>query len=319
MASKKKLKLKKGVKKRLFRLILVLIIIILGIKGISIYKYHQTYEYKLIQIGYTKEEANKLEDKISKEGIENLLKDDSRDDDVLALVSEKYYLKRNYDLYLDYYKHNKSDSFEKIVAKVNAGAYREFYKDTQETDTSKDILVLVNKYKVLTEDYEVNDLKKIPAEYSYGEVEARKECYNAYLKMAKAAKKDGISLIVTSGYRTYARQEEIYMEMRNSQGKRYADAYAARPGSSEHETGLALDVFTYSATTENFEKTETYKWLNKNAHKYGFIRRYEEGKADITGYSPESWHFRYLGVDTATKVKNAGITYEEYYAYYIEK
>ena len=97
-----------------------------------------------------------------------------------------------------------------------------------------------------------------------------------------------------------------------------ADLKAARPGYSEHQTGLALDITTRLAEDEEFVNTEEFSWLKENAHKYGFILRYPEGKENITGYSYEPWHYRYVGIDVATKIYNENITFDEYYAYYIE-
>ena len=137
--------------------------------------------------------------------------------------------------------------------------------------------------------------------------------------MADDARKENITLVLTSGYRTREDQTNIYESMKNSKGETYADEFAARPGSSEHETGLALDIMTFNAVTETFHETETYKWLHKHAREYGFIERYPENKEYLTGYERESWHFRYVGVDLANKVEEEGIAYEEYYAFYIDK
>ena len=93
---------------------------------------------------------------------------------------------------------------------------------------------------------------------------------------------------------------------------------AALPGYSEHQTGLAFDVMTSTSTTETFENTKEYEWLKNNAYKYGFILRYPKDKEDITGYAYESWHYRYVGKEIAKKIKEENITYDEYYAYYIE-
>ena len=92
-----------------------------------------------------------------------------------------------------------------------------------------------------------------------------------------------------------------------------------RAGYSEHQTGLALDIVTYGASMDTFENTDEFKWLSDNAYKYGFILRYPKGKEKLTGYSYESWHYRYVGKDVAKKIHDLDITYDEYYAYYIEK
>ena len=136
--------------------------------------------------------------------------------------------------------------------------------------------------------------------------------------MYNAAKEQNITLIINSAYRSYKEQEEIYNEYLNKYTKEYTDSYAARPGHSEHQTGLALDITTYGANGKDFDQTEAFKWLQQNAHYYGFILRYPENKDYLTGYSYESWHFRYVGKEAATTIYNENITFDEYYSYYIE-
>ena len=139
-----------------------------------------------------------------------------------------------------------------------------------------------------------------------------------HISMFNAAKKENITIIINSAYRSYKKQEELYNQYLSQYGKEYTDAYAARPGHSEHQTGLTVDVTTYGSNGDNFDKTEAFKWLQDNAHLYGFILRYPKGKEDITGYDYESWHYRYVGVDAATTIHDNDITFDEYYAYYIE-
>ncbi len=135
------------------------------------------------------------------------------------------------------------------------------------------------------------------------------DAYNALDEMQTAAAKEGIILYVVSGFRDYDTQEEIYNRYVSSDGKANADRYSARPGHSEHQTGLAFDL---NELEESFGETREGKWLAANAHKYGFIIRYPKGKEHITGYMYEPWHVRYLGKDVATKVYNSGLTLEEY-------
>ena len=136
--------------------------------------------------------------------------------------------------------------------------------------------------------------------------------------MFNAAKKDDITIILNSGYRTYEEQKNVYEDYKNTKGEEYADGIAARPDFSEHQTGLALDIITYGATGKTFDTTSAFKWLMNNADKYGFILRYPKDKEEITGYSYESWHFRYLGKELASEVKKSGLTFDEYYAYYLD-
>ena len=121
--------------------------------------------------------------------------------------------------------------------------------------------------------------------------------------MFAAAEDDNVNgFIVTSGYRDYQRQKEIFEESE--------PGYAQPPGASEHQTGLCFDVTT--ETNDGFESTEQYAWLRAHAHEYGFIQRYPANKAHITGISYEPWHYRYVGVKAATQIREQDITLEEY-------
>ena len=115
-------------------------------------------------------------------------------------------------------------------------------------------------------------------------------------------------------YRSYEYKSKIYKNYVYENGQENADKYAAKPGFSEHELGLAIDLANIWTITT---KGEEYAWLSKNAYKYGYIFRYKEEWEDITGYSAESWHIRYVGIETATKVYKKNMSYEEYYIKYI--
>jgi len=130
-------------------------------------------------------------------------------------------------------------------------------------------------------------------------------CYEAMEKMFAAAEDDEMNgYIVTSGYRDYNRQAEIYAESE--------PGYAQEPGASEHQTGLAFDVTV--ETSQGFESTPQYGWLMENAHKYGFIQRYPANKVEQTGIAYEPWHYRYVGEEAATKMKKSGLCLEEFIA-----
>lgn len=138
------------------------------------------------------------------------------------------------------------------------------------------------------------------------------ETVNAFNGMVSAASIEGISLYQVSGYRSYYDQQYIYNNYVARDGKAEADRYSARPGHSEHQTGMAIDV---NSLYQSFENTNEGIWLNNNCYKYGFIIRYPKGKEEITGYMFEPWHIRYVGVDLATTLYNNGdwITIEEYF------
>ena len=128
--------------------------------------------------------------------------------------------------------------------------------------------------------------------------------------MQTESMKYGHSLVLLSGFRSYSSQKSIYNNYIRQYGQVLTDTFSARPGNSEHQTGLAFDVGWIDDT---FGETECRKWLATNAHKYGFIIRYPKGKENITGYKYEPWHIRYLGIELATKVYNSGLSLEEYF------
>jgi len=154
-----------------------------------------------------------------------------------------------------------------------------------------------------------NKTYKLTSDYGNG---ITKETQTAFNKMVKAAKEVGYNIYITSGFRSYATQKTIYNNYVKNDGKKNADTYSARPGHSEHQTGLAIDI---NQIKESFGYTEEGKWINDNCYKYGFILRYPKGKDSITGYIYEPWHLRYVGIDLATKLYNNGnwITIEEYF------
>lgn len=175
-------------------------------------------------------------------------------------------------------------------------------------------LILVNKKISLDASYEPTDLIKpnIPFLNSTAEEEKymKKESSKAIENLFEKAKEEGINIIGSSAYRSYEEQEKTYKHNIEVRGKKEAGKYAAVPGNSEHQTGLAIDV-----TNEDrwFDKsTKEAQWLANNAHKFGFILRYPEGKEDITGYNYEPWHIRYVGKDVAQIIYKERITLEEY-------
>ncbi|MCI8498296.1 MAG: M15 family metallopeptidase [Bacilli bacterium] len=318
MARLRKIKLKRRLKRFILFSVLICILILMGYKAFLYYKYTTTDEYKLIDKGYEKDTVELFFDKLSDQNLEFIYEED-KIDYLKEIVKQEFFIEERFKEYLEFYKENGKKSFEDVVTLVNVGATKDWYEDAIITDISKNELVLVNKFYRLPEDYNPGVIKKFSSTYAYGEVSAEETCYNAFIEMATAAKKDGITLILTSGYRTYASQKAVYDDFKRKKGEDYADEYAARPGHSEHETGLALDIFTYNGLMETFKTTPTYAWLKEHAKEYGFIERYKEGEDYMTGYAPEAWHYRYVGVDVAMKMESMGMTYDEYYAFYIDR
>lgn len=311
---KKKVKLKKQPIIILCAIILLIIIIIWIVKTIN---YHNTYNYKLEKNGYSKEETTYLIKNLKDTSLDYLLTI-KYDKNIYKIVKQKYFIEKNLKQYLNYIENNNKD-LKDVVAIINVGADKKWYSKSKDTDIKKDSLMLVNKFNNLSKDYNPKDLVNVSNVYSFGSGQKlRKEAFDAFKDMFNAAKEENLTLIINSSYRTYDEQEETYNDYYNRNGKKYADGIAARPGYSEHQTGLSIDIQTYKSSAKTFENFEEFKWLQKNAHKYGYILRYPKGKEYLTGYNYESWHYRYVGVKAATYIYKNNITYDEYYAYFVK-
>lgn len=174
------------------------------------------------------------------------------------------------------------------------------------------LTVCVNRKSTLSSDYKPTDLvlPDVRAVNSSNRLYMRKEAASALEELFKAAEDENYYLYAVSGYRSYSYQKSIYNPY---------SGYSAPAGASEHQLGLAMDITLakYNGTLSvDFGNTKEGKWIKENAHKYGFIIRYLQGKEDITGYNYEPWHLRYLGVDLATELYEKNITLEEYYGDY---
>lgn len=265
---------------------------------------------------YQKNKKSNIDDIITIVNSKYDLKDYPASSLLASLTIEKYYIYENTARYLDYANENKKSAKETIKI-VNANADKPFYSETHESNLNDDNLILVNKYYHLNEDYEPNDLTVLPSNYNKGlNSSMRKEAKEAFIEMANAALLDNITIKNASAYRNYTYQKDLYDKYVKKDGKEKADIYSARPGYSEHQTGLCTDINTVDSS---FDNTKESNWLKKNAYKYGFILRFPKDKENITGYKYESWHYRYVGKKASKIIKENDLTLEEYYAYYVEK
>lgn len=179
-------------------------------------------------------------------------------------------------------------------------------------------LVVANKKHKLPDGYEPSDLTIPNVEMRYNQWSLRAEASTKLEEMFAAAQKDDVYLVMGSGYRGEDFQSVLYNNYCDQYGCDVADTISSRPGYSDHQTGLATDLCGQDESYDlsvAFEETKEGIWLKDNAHKFGFIMRYPKGKEEITGYSYEPWHFRYIGVDAATEIYNMGefYSFEEYY------
>lgn len=187
-----------------------------------------------------------------------------------------------------------------------------FDKNTRSIDDPTSIWVVVNKQRPLNPiNYVPADLVPVPVRY-VNKPMLRKVASDAVVAMFKAAAAEGAGQMQSqSAYRSYDLQVTVYNGWVRQLGKTQADRQSARPGTSEHQTGLAIDISPYPlkcALAACFGDTPQGRWLAANAYRFGFLLRYPQGKSAVTGYEYEPWHFRYIGVSLATEMHRTGIT-----------
>lgn len=182
-----------------------------------------------------------------------------------------------------------------------------------------DLLVLTNKTTLIAEDYVPYHLVNLPVRATMRGMQLRKEAADALKLMFDAAEKDGHTLYVKSAYRSYKVQKTMYDNRLEKYNK--DDGVVAYPGSSDHQTGLAVDILNYAWTRQEgmrpeFSKTAEAQWLDANCARFGFILRYMEDKQDVTGIIFEPWHFRYVGNEIAQYIMEKHLTLEEFHEEY---
>lgn len=246
----------------------------------------------------------------------NLLKDvkaiDDVDGEVEVKVEGEYNLNKAGTYKLLYVAQDSSGNLDKkefklivnkkVISNSNSGD-RTFTTSKGFTGVIKDGITYIDGILIANKTY------GLPSSYGKGLTTTTSDAFN---NMKNDASKDGINISIISGFRSYSSQKSIYNNYVSRDGKAKADRYSARAGHSEHQTGLAVDI---NSLYTSFENTNEGRWLNNNAYKYGFILRYPKDGEEITGYMFEPWHYRYVGVQLATKLYNNGnwITLEEYF------
>ena len=322
MKKKKRLKLKKKVYYFGAFIVFLIVGILLGINYYNDYQYKQTNEYKLLEKGYSLEDTKTIFAKLSETEQQKLI-DNNKDDKIISLLEQKYFLEKNLEDYKEYINKNNETDYAKVISIVNVHANHKWYQLELNTNEDLGMLMNVNKFYALSETYTPENLKNIDLTYAYDEEGKNKlidYAYDKFLELWQAANDQGFYLMVTSSYRDYESQKEIYDYRVSTWGERKADETAARPGHSEHQTGLVIDMTSKTEPlADSFTDSKAYEWLKENAYKYGFIERYPEGKTYLTGYNPESWHWRYVCLEAAKTMHDEDITFDEYYAFYIEK
>lgn len=198
----------------------------------------------------------------------------------------------------------------------NSSDQESFYTNIQIIDVPIKTDVLINKQNKLPKNYIPENLVRL----DLPQLDDRKHyltdvAYQALKELIGEAYENNHNIVIVSAYRSYQSQKDIYNRYVKRSGKRTADTYSARPGHSEHQSGLAVDVSTKSlngSLTQKFASTPEGLWVSQNAHLFGFIIRYPINKSHITGYIYEPWHLRYVGVDIAVNIHQCQCTFEEY-------
>ncbi|MDZ7744416.1 MAG: M15 family metallopeptidase [Candidatus Saccharibacteria bacterium] len=195
-----------------------------------------------------------------------------------------------------------------------------FDKTTYSLTEPGSIWQVVNKQRAISANYVPDDLVvpnvRLRLAASAEQMQFREVATDDLETMFSAADQEDIILVFGSGYRSYQLQKQFYDSYVARDGQAAADRYSARPGTSEHQTGISFDATIPDQTCHLeicFEDTPQGQWLAENAHKYGFHLRYREGKESITGYQYEPWHFRYVGKDLANELHRLDLTMEEFF------
>jgi D-alanyl-D-alanine carboxypeptidase len=265
----------------------------------------------LLKKGYTILDINLLFSR----GTQEEVKEFSKRDRVLYLEEFLEYDFAKLRLYDEYkkYSDDSGDNAYTSVVYVNLGYNNSDYKNpTIVKEFKKDMLV--NKHFQLDDSFVPEDLVEVDKSYTDGEkLKLNREAYEAFKKMYH----DNSNIYINTAYRSHKDQQELSNYYKRLYGKEYVNKYVARPGFSEHETGLAFDVA--SKHKNIFVTSKEYDWMVKNAYKYGFILRYPARFEKITGFRQEAWHFRYVGKKISTAIHKNYMSFEEYYAVNIYK
>lgn len=275
-------------------------------------EFYSNYHTKLKELGYDLETQRSLMKQLSLDDFGVLA------DNQLEWNQVKPYLSINGRLIADMPQYVKSD-LEPVEAVMNISYSiidsRNSSDRTYFLEDPSNTALLIKKGFSISKDYVPEDLVEVNIPTATTNNKMRSDAAKALESMYQDAKKEGLTLVVNSAYRSYEDQQKIYDEYFRIYDEVTAARLVAVPGTSEHQLGLSVDLTSQSVVDGQygvFGSTPEYQWVIKNAHNYGFILRYPSDKIDITGITNEPWHYRYVGVELATKLYEEGLTLEEY-------
>lgn len=290
--------------------LLVLFVFVKSCQGIV---YSHSNECRIYQLGYPLEVARAIAAALSDEQADSLIARGEHDTIAYPIIGQRYFIAKNFNHYLALHKVDTKASLADIVAIVNVGGFPDGEKQASPCDTNKGYLMLVDGQHYLDESYKPDSLVIFKKSYCYEEQKALSAVVEAFMAMQQECKEQtDAQLMVNSAYRSYEQQITTF--------KNNDKRYVAQPGNSEHQTGLAIDVTSLEHPEKwAFDKSTEGVWMRENCHKFGFILRYPEKQSRILGYSYEPWHLRYVGNDVAKQIHDEDISFDEYYAYYLDR
>lgn len=276
---------------------------------------------KLKSIGYNEKLIwNLIDEGASKKDFQYLINHKYTASELAPYRKVKGYKLQNLEAYMEAYATSKDYNYAVCITNYPFLVSSNGQPEKNYTITNpEEISVLVKKGFYLPNNYEPELVDpEIPVAPDCENPKMTKETSDALTKMYKAAKKEGLELVLNSAYRSYQTQVETMADFEKRFGGQYANEYVAKPGASEHQTGLGIDLTAQSVVEGKkitFGDTAEYKWVVKNCAKYGFIIRFTDGTDNITGIAHEPWHLRYVGKDVAEKIIENNWTFEEYCLY----
>lgn len=278
------------------------------------------YVPKLEAMGYTNKQVWEVLKTANTTDLQYLIDKQYTYNQIQPYMQVEGFVFTDMEKYMEVYTQKKNYNYAVLITTYPFIDSRNAVNKNYTIQKPDDILALVKPGFNLPSSYEPSDLVKpnMPIAPDCNNYQLRKEAAQALENMYNDAKKEGYNLVVNSGYRSYQKQVETYQTFESKYGGLYAKEHVAVPGASEHQTGLGVDLTSESVVKGErlvFGDTAEYKWVLQNAYKYGYILRFSEGEAEITGIVHEPWHFRYVGKEVAKKIYENDWTLEEYCLY----
>lgn len=283
---------------------------------------YNDYVPKLTTLKYTDEQIWEVLKTASVKDVEHIVEKEYTYSQIEPFMKVKGFVFSDIDDYIKVYAEKKNYNYAVLITTYPFIVSSNDVDKSYTIQNTNDINILVKKGFYLPDSYEPKDLitPKMPIEASCKNPQLRKEAADALVEMYNAAKKEGYNLVINSAYRSYATQKETYDEYFKKYDPVTAATLVALPGASEHQTGLSVDLTCQSVIDDKLNGIQNskfgykpdYRWCVANSYKYGYILRFEEDRADITGIANEPWHFRYVGKEAAKEIFNNGWTLEEY-------